>query len=84
MGHRICDTILDFCDPDQVKVKTILEELEIMLPSGGAGSTQAGPLSEGSDADSDFESDGSGADEGTAGAESTKPKKKAVAKKKKK
>lgn len=34
MGHRICDTILDFCDPDQVKVKAILEELEIMLPSG--------------------------------------------------
>ena len=32
MGHRICDTILDFCDPDQAKVKAILEELEIMLP----------------------------------------------------
>jgi hypothetical protein len=39
MGHRICDTILDFCDPDQQKVKMVLEELEIMLPSssGGAG-----------------------------------------------
>lgn len=32
MGHRFCDTILDFCDPDQVKVKQVLEELEIMLP----------------------------------------------------
>jgi hypothetical protein len=32
MGHRICDTILDFCDPDQVKVKQVLEELEILLP----------------------------------------------------
>ena len=21
MGHRICDTILDFCDPEQAKVK---------------------------------------------------------------
>ncbi len=21
VGHRFCDTILDFCDPDQIKVK---------------------------------------------------------------
>ena len=32
VGHRFCDTILDFIDPDQVKVKSVLEELEIMLP----------------------------------------------------
>ena len=32
VGHRFCDTILDFCDPDQIKVKQVLEELEIMLP----------------------------------------------------
>lgn len=32
VGHRFCDTILDFCDPDQIKVKTVLEELEITLP----------------------------------------------------
>lgn len=32
VGHRFCDTILDFCDPDLVKVKQVLAELEIMLP----------------------------------------------------
>jgi len=32
VGHRFCDTILDFCDPDQAKVRNVLEELEIMLP----------------------------------------------------
>jgi len=32
VGHRFCDTILDFLDPDQIKVKQVLEELEIMLP----------------------------------------------------
>ena len=32
MGHKFCETILDFCDPDQIKVKQVLEELEIMLP----------------------------------------------------
>ena len=46
MGHRICDTILDFCDPDQVKVKQVLEELEIMHPQD-----------QGSDSESDEESD---------------------------
>jgi len=32
VGHKFCETILDFCDPDQIKVKQVLEELEIMLP----------------------------------------------------
>jgi hypothetical protein len=32
VGHRFCDTILDFCDPDQAKVRHVLEELEIVLP----------------------------------------------------
>ena len=55
MGHRICDTILDFCDPDQVKVRQILEELEISMPQDGADSE--------SDEDSD-ESDFSGEEDG--------------------
>lgn len=32
MGHAFCETIIDFCDPDQVKVRKVLEELEIMYP----------------------------------------------------
>ena len=54
MGHRFCDTILDFCDPDQVKVKAVLEELEIMLPKASES---------GSDEESEGDSDYSG-DEG--------------------
>lgn len=58
MGHRICDTILDFCDPDQVKLKAILEELEIMLPSGQGNDSDCD-----SDQDSDGDSDNSEDDE---------------------
>lgn len=55
MGHRICDTILDFCDPDQIKVKTILEELEISLPNTGyGGSDSDNSDGEESDGDSDY------------------------------
>jgi hypothetical protein len=32
VGRNFCETIIDFCDPDQVKVKSVLEELEIMFP----------------------------------------------------
>jgi len=53
VGHRFCDTILDFCDPDQVKVKAVLEELEIMLPKASES---------GSDEESDGDSDCSGDD----------------------
>jgi len=35
VGHEFCDTILDFCDPDQNKVRMIMEELEIMFPPFG-------------------------------------------------
>lgn len=49
VGHRFCDTILDFCDPDQVKVKAVLEELEIMLPKASESESD-----EESDADSDY------------------------------
>lgn len=52
MGHRFCDTILDFCDPDQVKVKAVLEELEIMLPKASESESD-----EESDADSDYSGD---------------------------
>jgi cytosolic carboxypeptidase protein 2/3 len=55
IGHRFCDTILDFCDPDQVKVKAVLEELEIMLPKASES---------GSDEESDGESDYSGEEGG--------------------
>jgi hypothetical protein len=53
VGHRFCDTILDFCDPDQVKVKAVLEELEIMLPKASES---------GSDEESEGDSDYSGED----------------------
>lgn len=57
MGHRICDTILDFCDPDQVKVKQILEELEIMLPNQGVGSDTENSDGSCSDDASDYSGD---------------------------
>lgn len=52
MGHRFCDTILDFCDPDQVKVKAVLEELEIMLPRASESESDGE-----SDADSEQSND---------------------------
>lgn len=32
MGHYFCETILDYCDPDQSKVKEAIRELEILYP----------------------------------------------------
>jgi len=32
VGHSFCDAILDYCDPDQSKVKLVIEELEIIFP----------------------------------------------------
>ena len=32
VGHTFCISIYDFCDHEQIKVKAILEELEIMFP----------------------------------------------------
>ena len=60
MGHRICDTILDFCDPDQVKVKAVLEELEIMIPAGDGGGDSGGGSEEESAEDSDYSADEGG------------------------
>ena len=60
MGHRLCDTVLDFCDPDQVKVKAVLEELEIMVPAGdGGGDSECGSDEE-SAPDSDYSADDGG------------------------
>ena len=55
VGHRFCDTILDFCDPDQIKVKQVLEELEIMLPKASDSESE-----DESDGDSDGSDDGPG------------------------
>ena len=33
MGHYFCDTILDYCDPDQTKVQNTLRELYALSPS---------------------------------------------------
>lgn len=30
MGHRICDTIHDYCDPDLEKIHAIIEKLQNM------------------------------------------------------
>ena len=49
VGHKFCETILDFCDPDQIKVKQVLEELEIMLPkaSDSESDEESGDLASG-------------------------------------
>ncbi|XP_047676108.1 cytosolic carboxypeptidase 2 isoform X1 [Tachysurus fulvidraco] len=31
MGYHLCDTLLDFCDPDQAKTENCLKELGVML-----------------------------------------------------
>ena len=54
VGHRFCDTILDFCDPDQAKVRHVLEELEIMLPKASDSDSSGcsdGDSGDGSDDD---------------------------------
>ena len=58
-GHRVCDTILDFLDPDQVKIRQVLEDLEIMLPQSGGLDSDSGSdqESDGVDSDSDEEKD---------------------------
>jgi len=50
VGHQFCQTIYDFCEPDQVKVKKSMEELEIAYLEK--------EIERGSDANSDYESDG--------------------------
>ena len=50
IGHNLCDAILDFCDPDQSKIKAILDELELLFP-------RAEEESEEEAADSDYSGD---------------------------
>ena len=38
MGHYFCDTILDYCDPDQSKVASTLRELQTLNPTSGGPS----------------------------------------------
>jgi cytosolic carboxypeptidase protein 2/3 len=52
VGHTFCQTICDFCDPDQIKVKNILQELEILYPKKDEESDDND-----SNADSDFSGD---------------------------
>lgn len=52
VGHKFCETIIDFVDPDQVKVKDVLEQLEIMFPKNVDEESD-----DGSNADSDFSGD---------------------------
>lgn len=33
VGRQFCQTIYDFCDPDQVKIRKAMEELEILYPA---------------------------------------------------
>ena len=77
VGHKFCETILDFCDPDQIKVKQVLEELEIMLPKASD-----------SESDEDGDDEGSGEEQapnsdndGNAGETKQVIKKKAKGKK---
>lgn len=34
MGHKFCETILDYCDPDQIKVRIATEEIENLMTKG--------------------------------------------------
>lgn len=64
VGHRFCDTLLDFCDPDQIKVKQVLEELEIMLPK--ASDSESFDESEPDSGENISENEGQGAGNDTA------------------
>lgn len=79
VGHKFCETILDFCDPDQIKVKQVLEELEIMLPkaSDSESGEESGEHGSGDEGAANSGDDG-GAAVGTADVATTKPKKRAA------
>jgi len=75
VGHKFCETIMDFCDPDQIKVKQVLEEFEVLLPKA-------------SDSESDMESEPDSGEnisenEGQGGAANEQRSKKKIAKGKK-
>lgn len=80
VGHKFCETILDFCDPDQIKVKQVLEELEIMLPKASDSESDEDGDDEGSGDDNAPNSDNDG--NAATGGEVSKPtKRKAKGKK---
>jgi len=56
LGYQFCETIYDFCNPDQSKIKKAMEELEIAFPekdSGDKGSENSDWDSGGSDDEND-------------------------------
>ena len=59
MGHYFCDTILDYCDPDQTKVQNTLRELQALNPSGHSsnGSSSSNNNNNADIADSDGSDD---------------------------
>ena len=73
VGHKFCETILDFCDPDQIKVKQVLEELEIMLPKASDSDSGDESGNEGSGEEGGVNSDNNEGDQ-------VKPAKKKVTK----
>ena len=44
MGHYFCDTILDYCDPDQSKVQNTLRELQVLNPNGMGSNALTGAV----------------------------------------
>jgi hypothetical protein len=75
MGHYFCDTILDFCDPDQSKVNAIRAELEVMYPpKKDRNKPKPAADDDSGDTSSDDVSD-SGSDSGDEGKKTKKKKK---------
>jgi len=74
MGHYFCDTILDFCDPDQSKVNAIRAELDIMYPPKKDRNKVKALEDDAGDTSSDDVSD-SGSDSGGEGTGKKKKKK---------
>ena len=74
MGHYFCDTILDFCDPDQSKVNAIRAELEVMYPPKKERNRPKPSEDDSGDTSSDDVSD-SGSDSGEDSKKGKKKKK---------
>ena len=76
MGHYFCDTILDYCDPDQTKVQNTLRELQALNPSGYSSN---GSSSSNNNNNADIaDSDGSDDETTTTTTKSKKVKRKIV------
>lgn len=46
IGHRYCQALLDYCDPEQLKVKAALDEIEMLLSDTTAAPQAEQPKSE--------------------------------------